>query len=131
MKLDVNRWIPAVVLGGVLLSAGCASWDGYAGVDNRWRAEDVPAWEPGKTKAAEVVNFLGPPSQLIPLHDETVFYYMREGKDGKALLLLVWNQGSQVAEYDRAIFFFDEKGVLKNFAYSNEALPYESMMIDG
>jgi hypothetical protein len=85
MKLDVNRWIPAVVLGGVLLSAGCASWDGYAGVDNRWRAEDVPAWEPGKTKAAEVVNFLGPPSQLIPLHDET-----------------------------------------KNFAYSNEALPYES-----
>ena len=50
---------------------------------------------------------------------------MREGKDGNALMLIVWNTGTQVTEYDRAIFFFDKKGVLKNFAYSNEALPYE------
>ena len=113
-------------LGVVLLSmAGCANWDGYAGVDNKWRAEDVPQWTPGETTAADVAKYLGPPSQLIPLHDETVFYYMREGKDGSALMLLVWNTGTQVTEYDRAIFFFDKKGILKTFSYSNEALPYE------
>lgn len=113
------------LLGAVLLGAvGCANWDGYAGVDNTWRAEDAPQWVAGETTAAEVAKFLGPPSQLIPLHDETVFYYMREGKEGNALMLLVWNSGTQVTEYDRAIFFFDKKGVLKTYAYSNEELPY-------
>jgi hypothetical protein len=109
-----------------LFAAGCANWDGYAGVENSWRAEDVPVWEPGKTTAADVVSFLGPPSQLIPLHEETVFYYMRENKSGNALLLLVWNNGTQVTTYDRAIFFFNDEGVLKNFAYSNEVLPYQA-----
>ncbi len=126
MKSILVNIVVISLLGGVLLSAGCANWDGYAGVDNSWRAADVPEWKKGETTAEEVVTFLGPPSQLIPLHDETVFYYMREGRDGKALMLLVWNQGTQTMEYDRAIFFFDKKGVLKNFAYSNEALPYET-----
>ena len=124
--MKIKHWILCILSGALLLAAGCANWDGYSGVENSWRSEDVPVWEPGKTTAEEVVGFLGPPSQLIPLHDETVFYYMREGKDGNALLLLVWNQGTQVATYDRAIFFFDSKGVLKNFAYSNETLPYEA-----
>ena len=122
--MGTKVWSVILLLGGVLLSAGCSNWDGYAGVDNIWRAEDAPEWKTGETTAEEVVTFLGPPSQLIPLHDETVFYYMREGRDGKALMLLVWNTGTQTMEYDRAIFFFDKKGVLKNFAYSNEALPY-------
>lgn len=110
---------------GMILSAGCASWDGYAGVDNRWRAEDVPVWVEGKTTVAEVAKYLGPPSQIIPLHDETVFYYMREGKEGTAIMLIVWNTGTQVASYDRAIFIFDGKGVLKTYSYSNDTLPYE------
>jgi hypothetical protein len=114
-----------ILVGGMMLHSGCANWDGYAGVQNAWRDAEVPEWKPGETTAAEVISFLGPPSQLIPMHEETVLYYMREGKDGKALLLLVWNTGTQTTEYDRAIFIFDKKGVLKNFAYSNEVLPYE------
>ena len=86
---------------------------------------DVPVWEEGKTTAADVAKFLGPPSQLIPLHDETVFYYMREGKEGNALMLIVWNSGTQVSSYDRAIFFFDGDGVLKTYSYSNDTLPYK------
>ena len=107
----------------LVLSAGCANWDGYAGVDNLWRADDVPDWKPGETTAEDVAAFLGPPSQLIPLHDETVYYYMREGKDGRGLVLLVWNMASQVTEYDRAVFFFDANGILRNFSYSQEQLP--------
>lgn len=124
MKSKLDLCGVVFVVSAVMLMSGCANWDGYAGVENRWRAEDVPAWEPGKTTAEDVAKYLGPPSQLIPLHDETVFYYMRESKDGSALLLLVWNSGTQVTEYDRAIFFFDKKGVLKTFAYSNEAFSH-------
>ncbi len=123
MKTRILQPLSFLVL-GVLLS-GCANWDGYAGVDNSWRAADVPEWKEGVTTAAEVAQYLGPPSQLIPLHDETVFYYMREGKDGKSLMLIVWNTGTQVTAYDRAIFFFDKQGILKTYSYSNEKLPYE------
>lgn len=124
---DLKRWSRAALLaGGVLLSAGCANWAGYAGVSNEWRNPDVPVWEPGVTTASEVTAALGPPSQLIALHDETVFYYMREGKNGSSLMLIVWNTGTQLTEYDRAIFFFDKKGILRKYSYSLEALPYET-----
>ncbi len=110
---------------GIFLLAGCSSWDGYAGVENEWRSPDVPPWEPGVTTASEVTAVLGPPSQLIALHDETVFYYMREGKGGHALMLFVWNTGTQTTSYDRAMFFFDKQGLLRKYSYSPEALPYE------
>lgn len=127
MKKKVKRWsVVALLAGGVLFSAGCANWDGYAGVSNEWRGPNVPVWEPGVTTASDVTAALGPPSQLIALHDETVFYYMREGKDGSSLMLIVWNSGTQTTEYDRAIFFFDKKGILRKYSYSPEALPYES-----
>ncbi len=126
MKVEIKRWSMTVLLaGGVLWSAGCANWDGYAGVANEWRSPDVPEWEPGVTTASDVTAVLGPPSQLIALHDETVFYYMREGKDGKSLLLIVWNTGTQTTEYDRAMFFFDKQGILRKYSYSPEALSYE------
>ena len=115
-----------ILLGcSLIVLVGCTSDSGYSGVDNVWRSDDVPEWKEGATTASEVAKFLGPPSQLIPLHDETVFYYMREGKDGKALMLFVWNTGTQVTSYDRAIFIFDKKGILKTYSYSNDALPYE------
>ena len=60
------------LIAALALLSGCANWDGYAGVENSWRAEDVPVWEVGVTTAADVAAFLGPPSQLIPIHDETV-----------------------------------------------------------
>ncbi len=126
MRMSINRWSISILLTtGVLFLAGCSNWDGYAGVENTWRSLDVPVWEPGVTTASDVTALLGPPSQLIALHDETVFYYMREGKDGKALMLFVWNTGTQTATYDRAIFFFDKKGLLRKYSYSPEVLPYE------
>ena len=121
--MTIKHGVLGVLSVVLLLSTGCANWDGYAGVDNRWRADDVPDWKPGETTAEDVAAFLGPPSQLIPLHDETVYYYMREGKDGRGLVLLVWNMASQVTEYDRAVFFFDANGILRNFSYSQEQLP--------
>lgn len=118
--MRTDRFLLALL---IMVTAGCASWNSESGVDNTWRMPDCPEWIDGKTTEAEVVSSLGPPSQIIGLEDETVFYYLRERKQGKGLVLLLWNWGDTTAVYDRAIFFFDDKDVLTKHAYSREALP--------
>lgn len=121
--MKVVKWLSVLA---VLTLVGCASWKSDSGVDNAWRAADATEWVVGKTTEAEVADALGPPSQLIGLENETVFYYLREHKQGKGLILLVWNWGYTSAIYDRAIFFFDKQGVLTKHSYSREALPHGS-----
>jgi hypothetical protein len=106
--------------------SGCASWKSEGGVDNAWRSRGTPQWVEGTTTESEVAAVLGPPSQIISLENETVFYYLREHKQGKGLVLLLWNWSSTKAVYDRAIFFFDDKDVLTKYSYSREALPHAS-----
>ncbi|MBW1860058.1 MAG: hypothetical protein JRI70_08300 [Deltaproteobacteria bacterium] len=108
-----------------VVSAGCASWKGEKGVVNKWRDETVPPFEKGKTIQSDVVEALGPPSQVIGLNDGIVFYYMLEKTKGSGLFLLVYNTKDVTIRYDRAIFFFDENGVLTDYGYSHESAPYE------
>jgi hypothetical protein len=93
-------------------------------VENRWRAKEVPEWKPGVTTEAQVVETLGPPSSIISLKEYTVFYYMREHQEGGGLVLIIYNNVRNDVRYDRAVFFFDNKGVLSSYSYSNEELPY-------
>lgn len=116
-------------LSGVLfilvVAVGCTSDVGYSGVDNVWRSEAAPTWEAGKTTEMDVINAFGPPSQLISLDKETVYYYLRERRKGYGVFLLAYNWKDQKLVYDRAIFFFDKNGKLTKHSYSPEALPYE------
>ena len=116
------KWIFGMV---VLLLAGCASYSGDNGVENRWRSKDAPDWKVGVTTEQDVADVLGPPSQLINLDDQVVYYYLREHRSGKGLILLIYNWGYQKLTYDRAVFFFDQNGKLTKYSYSPEALPYE------
>ncbi len=116
------KWIVGLLL---VLLAGCASYSGDNGVENRWRSEQAPEWEVGVTTEQDVVALLGPPSQLINLGEQTVYYYLREHRSGKGLVLLIYNWGYQKLTYDRAVFFFDKKGKLTKHSYSPEALPYD------
>lgn len=109
----------------MLTLTGCARFGGDNGVENRWRAADAPTWTVGETTENEVAIAFGPPSQLISLNDQTVYYYLREHRSGNGLVLLIYNWGYQKLTYDRAIFFFDENGKLTKYSYSPEALPYE------
>lgn len=104
----------------VVLIAGCASYGAVDGVDNLWREVPVDSFQEGVTTQAEVLELLGPPSQLIALKDQTVFYYLTEESSGNGYIFIVWNQVRAKSEYDRAIFFFNENGVLEEFAYSKE-----------
>ena len=125
-KKSVANVLVLGVLGTFFLLAGCASWKGDAGVENVWRSSELPPWIAGETTEAQVAEALGPPSQIIGLEAETVFYYLREHKKGKGVILLLWNWSEQKTRYDRAIFFFDKQGVLTKHSYSLEALPYEA-----
>lgn len=109
----------------VLMLVGCSSEKGYSGVDNVWRSANPPAWEVGETTEVDVIDALGPPSQLIALDKETVYYYLREERKATGTFLLVYNWKNQRLVYDRAIFFFDKEGKLTKHSYSLEALPYE------
>ena len=117
------KWVACAAL--LAIAAGCTSDVGYSGVDNVWRSDTAPTWEAGKTTERDVIDALGPPSQLIGLEKETVYYYLRERRKGHAVFLLLYNWKNQDLVYDRAIFFFDKDGKLTKHSYSLEALLYE------
>ena len=110
-------------LGLALLISSCASRQSQLGVKNLWRDSSLPGFERGRTTQSEVMQVLGPPSQVIGVHDQTIFYYLREQLKAKALYLVIYNQTREKITYDRAIFFFDDQGILKDFALSDESVP--------
>jgi hypothetical protein len=59
---------------------------------------------------------LGPPSQVITHADGEIFYYLHEQSESKGLILLVYNSSQTDTRYDRAIFFFDVNGVLRDYS---------------
>lgn len=111
----------AVLCAAVLIS-GCASYGAVDGVDNLWREVSIDQFEKGVTTQADILDQLGPPSQLINLQDQTVFYYLTQEMSGTGQIFIVWNRVSAKSSYDRAIFFFDTDGVLQEFAFSKEQI---------
>ena len=114
-----KRW-PLVLL--LLLQTACVSYGSVDGVDNIWRDVPLDQFRPGITTQSDVLDRLGPPSQMIALQEATVFYYLREETTGQGRVFIVWNRAREHSRYDRAVFFFDRDGVLTDAAYSNESI---------
>ena len=125
MKTYCKSTILPLVFAGFCSIAGCATKRSEMGVQNNWRAFSMPAFEKGRTTQSDVMRALGPPSQVIGLQDQTIFYYLREQSRTKSVFLVIYNQTSQRITYDRAIFFFNKQSVLSDFAYSLEAIPMQ------
>jgi hypothetical protein len=104
---------------------GCTHRVSQKGVANQWRDASLPPVEKGTTTQSDVLKRFGPPSQIIALSDQVVFYYMLERSRFWSFFLAVYNRSNEKILFDRAIFFFDEKGVLVEHAYSSEQVPYE------
>jgi hypothetical protein len=51
-----------------------------------------------------------------------VFYYLMEHREGKAGIFLIYNWVKEDTTYDRAIFFFDQNGVLREYGFSKEKI---------
>ena len=105
-------------------ASGCIAFGRQQGVKNTWRAENL-VLEEGVTQQAQVIEQLGPPSQIIGLEGQTIFYYVRERSAGRGLILIVYNHVKMAVDYDRAVFFFDGSGALTSYSFSEEAFPLE------
>lgn len=108
----------------MLAIAACSRADTTTGVENLWREEGFSVTK-GETTEAEVLAALGPPSQLINLGRETVYYYLAEEFRSDRLLLIVYNRTRRSSAFDRAIFFFGPGGVLTKASFSATALSRE------
>jgi outer membrane protein assembly factor BamE (lipoprotein component of BamABCDE complex) len=108
----------------MMAGIGCTHRISQKGVSNEWRDASLPSVEKGRTTQSQVLERFGPPSQVIALSDQVVFYYMLERSRFWSFFLAVYNRSEEKIRYDRAIFFFDRNGVLAEYAYSREEVRY-------
>lgn len=117
--MTTQRWRRLMIAtGAVAALSACAQYDSQRGVEVRWADSALQRFERGVTTRADVMDALGPPSQLVHLGDETVLYYLNEDARGRGLLLVVYNRFDITTRYDRAVFIFDADGRLTDFAGS-------------
>jgi len=113
-----------IVLSSIIFF-GCFQATEEKGVLNQWRDNALPPLEKGKTTETQILELLGPPSQVMNLGDQVIFYYIMEKTEGKGGYLLIYNWNNKKVIYDRAIFIFDKDRVLKDYALSKENIEYE------
>lgn len=121
MRFHIARAKTWAAVAGSALVGACVSYQSQDGVENTWRALPEDRIELGATTQAQVLDWLGPPSQIIALDDKTVYYYLSQIRTGEAKVLILWNQSSEQTRYDRAVFFFDSDGLLTEYAIRDEA----------
>lgn len=117
-----KQLLPTLLLALAMTLPGCASVERNQGVANAWRDPSVAPPVVGQTTESDIIKVLGPPSQVIGLGDQTVFYYLMERRKSKAGYLLIYNWKKEDTIYDRAIFFFDQNGVLREYGFSKETI---------
>lgn len=98
-----------------LLSA-CVQFKSRRGVEVAWQDVVVDKLVEGESTRADVLEALGPPSQVISLEGETVLYYLFEKAEGEGMILIIYNRIEVDTRYDRAIFFFDENDLLTDYS---------------
>ncbi|MEZ5570120.1 MAG: hypothetical protein R3E54_17575 [Halioglobus sp.] len=107
--------LPVMALALALL-AGCAQYENKRGVEVSWQNSVTQGLTRGASTRKDVLDLLGPPSQVIALDDETALYYLFEHSRGEGLVLVVYNRMRIDTRYDRAIFFFDADDTLTDYS---------------
>jgi len=116
-----NISIVLLIMSLFAFTTACFSISDQQGVDNLWREEaNVENIEEDKTTQNEIIQLFGPPSQIISLENGAIFYYLLQDKKGKGIFLLLFNYKTERVSYDRAIFFFDNEGILTDYGFSVE-----------
>jgi hypothetical protein len=113
--------ISLLLIALLIFLPGCFAVSDQQGVDNLWRDESkVQGIEKGATTQNEIIELFGPPSQIIDMDNGAIFYYLLQDKKGKGVFLLLFNYKTEKINYDRAIFFFNEQGILTDYGFSIE-----------
>jgi outer membrane protein assembly factor BamE (lipoprotein component of BamABCDE complex) len=96
--------------------SACVQFKSKRGVEVAWQRDVVEKLIRGQSTRADVLDALGPPSQVISLQEETVLYYLFEKAEGEGMILILYNRIEVDTRYDRAIFFFDENDLLTDYS---------------
>ncbi|HVS19433.1 MAG TPA: hypothetical protein VMT18_12585 [Planctomycetota bacterium] len=76
---------------------------------------------PGATTAAQAIEILGAPNQVVQLGFRSAYYYEFTTAKRAALFLFVIYLSNTDARQDRLWLFFDDKDVLTHFGATYEA----------
>jgi outer membrane protein assembly factor BamE (lipoprotein component of BamABCDE complex) len=110
--------LPAIILLSLAVAVlgGCVQFESKRGVEVNWKDAVTDKLVQGQSTRRDVLEVLGPPSQVIGLDNESALYYLFEHSDGEGMILIVYNRIQIDTRYDRAIFFFDENDVLTDYS---------------
>ena len=76
---------------------------------------------PGQTKAAEVTEIFGAPSEVVELANGNAYVYKRTVTKGTVCWLLLVTFGNAERQQDQLVFFFDLNNTLTHYGLSLDA----------
>jgi outer membrane protein assembly factor BamE (lipoprotein component of BamABCDE complex) len=121
MRLMLSGLVLSTPIALLLLLGACVKYQSLDGVENTWRELPADRIQVGTTTQTDILDWLGPPSQIIAIGEQRVFYYLSQKQSGQAKVLIIWNDAVDQTRYDRAVFFFDPEGVLTEYSIRDEA----------
>jgi len=108
-----------VLLLVVLLAPGCFLSRTY--VNEPIDAAGVQRLQPGVTTAAQVVELLGAPAEVVQLGRRSAYRYEHDQQKTAGVFLLLVAFVNRDSQADRTWVFFDEKDVLTHVGTTLEA----------
>ena len=76
---------------------------------------------PGQTKAAEVTEIFGAPSEVVELANGNAYIYKRTVTKGTVCWLVLLTFGNAEKQHDQLVFFFDLHDTLTHYGLSLDA----------
>ena len=76
---------------------------------------------PGQTKATEVTEIFGAPSEVVELANGNAYVYKRTVTKGTVCWLLLVTLGNVEKQHDQLVFFFDLNDTLTHYGLSLDA----------
>jgi outer membrane protein assembly factor BamE (lipoprotein component of BamABCDE complex) len=76
---------------------------------------------PGQTKAAEVTEVFGAPSEVVELANGNAYIYKRTVTKGTVCWLVLLTFGNAEKQHDQLVFFFDRSDTLTHYGLSLDA----------
>jgi outer membrane protein assembly factor BamE (lipoprotein component of BamABCDE complex) len=82
---------------------------------------EVDKLVPGQTKATEVTEIFGAPSEVVELANGNAYIYKRTVTKGTVCWLVLVTFGNAESQHDQMVFFFDLNDTLTHYGLSLDA----------
>jgi len=115
----------AKLLAPLLLLGLGSCFMGQVTVDEDLDPQAIAQLQAGKSTAADVLQLLGAPSEVVELGNKSAWLYQSQNTKQMGLYMLVFGAYGEDTQFDRAWVFFDEDGTLTHFGENRNAASSE------